>query len=106
MSSFITAEENSAFIEFNDRIKNLEKQIRDIARDQQKIIEAVFLRFLQNGRWKVEQYDGGNLFLKPLDGDTESRMTELLMTGLSLDWHDNFYASARGLYIEGRVNDG
>lgn len=109
--SIITPEEQNQFDELTNERRNLDVRAAEIRASQTSLIENIFLRFLQKGKWsvdpiKVDPIQGDVMRVKPKDIESDNLMTKLLMTTFNLGWHDGFAIFAKSVYIGGNVDDG
>lgn len=107
--AIINDQETAQFNDFQRQIDDLNGQIRILFDHQKRILQDVFLRFLQTGKWRIRKAkkdDSSLMRITPVDNNSEQLMVQMLMEALALNWHGEFVVFASGVHVEGRVHDG
>lgn len=106
MNEFVTDKELEDLKDCNHQLRALRMQSNDLDNIKRGIMENVFLRFLQKGRWSVLVNGSSSLRIRPADHDSEELMVRLVTATFNLDWHDSFEIWSGGVVnISGRVDD-
>ena len=108
--SIITEEETKKLDAIREKLKTIKDDQRLLEDERVVVAEAIFLRFLQAGKWNVSKVKTGAdedlMKITPANDVSEKSMTHLLMETFDLGWHDNFLIGFPSGYVEGRVDDG
>lgn len=107
MNEFVTDKELEDIKECNHQLRALRMQSNDLDNIKRGIMESIFLRFLQKGKWSVLVNGSSTLQIRPADSASENLMVSLVTATFNLDWHDSFEIWSGGVVnISGRVDDG